>query len=107
MEMKGKLRYYLKRKKIKTEILFLSKAVKSQVFNRNIFCLTKASLLVANIEEHNSYITVSFVIYTHTYTYIYIYIYKGHSINKMNFALRVGNRKLCLQLHLFQGNQFG
>ena len=31
-------------------------------------------------------------------------IYKGHSINKMNFALRVANRKHCLQLHHFQGN---
>ena len=29
----------------------------------------------------------------------------GHSINKDNFAERVSNKKYCLELHLFQGNQ--
>ena len=31
-------------------------------------------------------------------------IYKGHLINKENFALRVSNRKHCLQLYFFQRN---
>ena len=39
------------------------------------------------------------------YIYIYIYIHEDHSINKVNFASGVGNRKYCLQLHLFPGNQ--
>ena len=37
--------------------------------------------------------------------YIYIHIYEGHLINKVNFAKGVGNKKYCLQLYLFEGNQ--
>ena len=31
--------------------------------------------------------------------------YKGHSINKVNFVKEVCNRKHCLQLEFYQGNQ--
>ena len=33
---------------------------------------------------------------THTHIYIYIYIYEDHSVNKVNIAQRVGNKKHSL-----------
>ena len=55
---------------------------------------------------YNGFLSPFLNIYTQMCVCIYIYIYNdGHLINKMNFARWLGNRKHCLQLHLFQRNQ--
>ena len=46
--------------------------------------------------------TKSVRVHVTIYIYIYIYKYECHSINKVNIAQEVGNKKHCLQLHLFQ-----
>ena len=33
-----------------------------------------------------------------------MHLYKAHSMNKVNFVKRVGNKNHCSQLHLLQGN---
>ena len=41
------------------------------------------------------------------YIYIYIYTNEDYSVNKVNFASGDFNKKHCLQLHSFWGNQLG
>ena len=51
------------------------------------------------------YICIYVYVCEHVFPAIYIYIYKVESINKVNFAKGVGNRKQYLQSHLCQISQ--